>query len=121
MGTVRVYAAPMDWGNRWTDPPAPPVMPAPPATMTLSASQLASLGVEIRAPHASEARRRLLDFARSNRRPVTWRDPTRADEPAAAELVAGLDETRLPLVRLPGGMQLEGPSPGQVSRALGIG
>ena len=33
----------------------------------------------------------------------------------------GLDEAKLPLVRLPGGAELQGPSPGEVSRALGIG
>ncbi len=64
---------------------------------------------------------RMLDFARSNRLPLTWRDPARADDPTAAALVAGLDEARLPVVRLPGGAELQGPSPGQVSRALGIG
>jgi thioredoxin reductase (NADPH) len=63
----------------------------------------------------------MLDFARSNRLPLTWRDPERADDPAAAALVEGLDATSLPLVRLPGGVELHGPSPGQVSRALGIG
>ena len=36
-------------------------------------------------------------------------------------LVAGLDAASLPLVRLPGGVELRGPSTGQVSRALGIG
>jgi thioredoxin reductase (NADPH) len=50
----------------------------------------------------------------------TWRDPEAAD-PASAALVAGLDATDLPLVRLPGGVELRGPSTGQVSRALGIG
>lgn len=79
------------------------------------------LGVEIVGPHSSKATMRMLDFARSNRLPLTWRDPEHRDDPAAAALVAGLDEARLPLVRLPGGAELEGPSPGQVSRALGIG
>src|SRR5579872_5344438 len=79
------------------------------------------LGVEIVGPHTSKATMRMLDFARSNRLPLTWRDPERADDPSAADLVAGFDEARLPLVRLPGGAELEGPSPGQVSRALGIG
>jgi thioredoxin reductase (NADPH) len=64
---------------------------------------------------------RILDFARSNRLPLTWRDTEHADDPAAAALVADLDEARLPLVRLPGGVELQGPTPGQVSRALGIG
>ena len=79
------------------------------------------LGLEIVGPHSSKATMRMLEFARSNRLPLTWRDTKRADDPAAAALVVGLDETRLPLVRLPGGSELQGPSPGQVSRALGIG
>ena len=79
------------------------------------------LGLEIVGPRSSKATMRMLEFARSNRLPLTWRDPERADDPAAAALVVGLDETRLPLVRLPGGSELQGPSPGQVSRALGIG
>ncbi|HEY2004978.1 MAG TPA: FAD-dependent oxidoreductase [Solirubrobacteraceae bacterium] len=79
------------------------------------------LGVEIVGPHTSKATMRMLDFARSNRLPLTWRDTERADDPAATALVADLSEARLPLVRLPGGAELEGPSPGQVSRALGIG
>jgi thioredoxin reductase (NADPH) len=79
------------------------------------------IGVEIVGPHSSKATMRMLDFARSNRLPLTWRDPEHADDPAAAALVADLDEARLPLVRLPGGVELQGPSPGQVSRALGIG
>jgi thioredoxin reductase (NADPH) len=79
------------------------------------------LGVEIVGPHTSRATMRMLEFARSNRLPFTWRDPGRADDQAAAALVEGLDETRLPLVRLPGGAEFQGPSPGEVSRALGIG
>ena len=79
------------------------------------------LGVEIVGPHTSASTMRMLEFARSNRLPLTWRDPDRADDPAAAALVADLDEASLPLVRLPGGAELQGPSPGQVSRALGIG
>ena len=64
---------------------------------------------------------RMLEFARSNRLPLTWRDPEHIDDRAAAALIEGLDETSLPLVRLPGGAELRGPTPGQVSRALGIG
>lgn len=79
------------------------------------------IGVEIVGPHSSKATMRMLEFARSNRLPLTWRDPERADDPAAAALVTDLDEATLPLVRLPGGVELQGPSPGQVSRALGIG
>ena len=50
---------------------------------------------------------RMVEFARSNRLPFAWHD----------EAVEGLS----PLVRLPGGIELRGPSTGQVSRALGIG
>src|SRR4051794_10097665 len=79
------------------------------------------IGLEIVGPHSSAATMRMLDFARSYRLPFTWRDSARTDDPVAAALVAGLDEASLPLVRLPGGAELRGPSPGEVSRALGIG
>ena len=79
------------------------------------------LGPEIVGPHSSKATMRVVEYARSNRLPFTWRDSERADDPAAAALVVGLDEAKLPLVSLPGGAELRGPSPGQVSRALGIG
>jgi thioredoxin reductase (NADPH) len=77
------------------------------------------IGLEIVGPRSSEATVRMVEFARRNRLPFTWRDPT--DDAAAAALVDGLDATRLPLVRLPGGLDLHGPSTGQVFRALGIG
>jgi thioredoxin reductase (NADPH) len=83
--------------------------------------QTQGIGLEIVGPHSSEATMRMLDFARSNRLPVTWRDPDRSEDPEAAALVAGFDAPSLPLVRLPGGEELRGPSTGQVSRALGIG
>jgi thioredoxin reductase (NADPH) len=79
------------------------------------------IGLEIVGPHSSTATVQLLDFARSNRLPFTWRDPERSDDHAAAALVDGLEEPSLPLVRLPGGAELHHPSAGQVSRALGIG
>jgi thioredoxin reductase (NADPH) len=67
------------------------------------------IGMEIVGPHSSESTMRVLDFARANRLPFTWDDSTPpGDDP-------------LPLVRLPGGGELRGPSTGQVSRALGIG
>jgi thioredoxin reductase (NADPH) len=83
--------------------------------------QVQGLGLEIIGPHSSKATMRMLEFARSNRLPLTWRDPEHIDDRAAAALIEGLDETSLPLVRLPGGSELRGPTPGQVSRALGIG
>jgi thioredoxin reductase (NADPH) len=61
----------------------------------------------------------MVEFARANRLPLTWRDPER--DASAAELIAGLDPTSLPLVRLPGGIELRGPSTGEVLRAVGIG
>ena len=79
------------------------------------------LGLEIVGPHSSKATMRIVDFARSNRLPLTWRDPEHTGDPAVAALVEGVDEAKLPLVRLPGGAELWGPSPGEVSRALGIG
>jgi thioredoxin reductase (NADPH) len=51
----------------------------------------------------------MLEFARANRLPYTWQATT---PPGGGEL---------PLVRLPGGAELHGPSTGQVMRALGIG
>ena len=67
------------------------------------------IGVEIVGPHGSEPTMRMLDFARANRLPYTWED---AAPPGGGAL---------PLVRLPGGGELHGPSAGQVLRALGIG
>ncbi len=83
--------------------------------------QVSGVGLEIVGPHSSEPTARLIDFARRNLLPFTWRDPDRADDPSAAALVAGLGPASLPLVRLPGGVELRGPTTGQVSRALGIG
>ena len=79
------------------------------------------LGMEVVGPRSSEATMQMLEFARSTRLPFTWRDPERGDDPSAAELVAGLDPSSLPLVRLPGGTELRAPTAGEVSRALGIG
>ena len=67
------------------------------------------IGLEILGPRASEATMRMLDFARANRLPYTWQDASPSSE----------DE--LPLVRLPGGIELHHPSNGEVMRALGIG
>ncbi len=77
------------------------------------------IGVEIVGPQSSESTLRMVEFARGNRLPFTWRDPTH-DE-AAVKLVDGLDAEQLPLVRLPGGAALRGPSTGEVLRLLGVG
>jgi thioredoxin reductase (NADPH) len=73
------------------------------------AQQSDGIGLEIVGPSSSEATMRVLDFARGNRIPYTWND-------ASPRGGGGL-----PLVRLPGGGELRGPSAGEVSRALGIG
>jgi thioredoxin reductase (NADPH) len=85
------------------------------------ALQLKGVGMEVFGPRSSEPTRRLVEFARGNRLPFTWRDPEHSDDPALAALVAGLDPGEVPLVRLPGGKELRNPSGGEVSRALGIG
>jgi thioredoxin reductase (NADPH) len=83
--------------------------------------QVAGLGIEIIGPHSSASTRRVVEFARSNRLPFTWRNSELADDPEAAAAVAGLDPSNLPLVRLPGGVELQAPSPPELSRTLGIG
>jgi thioredoxin reductase (NADPH) len=67
------------------------------------------IGIEIVGPHSSEATMQMLEFARANRLPFTWRE------------TAPPDGTEPPLVRLPGGTDLKHPSRGEVLRALGIG
>ena len=80
------------------------------------------VGVEIVGPHSSEATRQLVDFARRNRLPfdLAGHRPPREHAEARA-LIDGLADEELPLVRLPGGPELRNPSPGELSRALGIG
>jgi thioredoxin reductase (NADPH) len=67
------------------------------------------IGVEVVGPRSSEATMRMLDFLRANRLPFTWSDesPPNGAEP--------------PVLRLPGGAELQHPSSGDVYRALGIG
>src|SRR5436309_7834540 len=67
------------------------------------------IGLEIVGPHSSEATMQMLDFARANRLPFTWHE------------TAPPDGTEPPLVRLPGGPELQHASRGEVLRALGIG
>ena len=82
------------------------------------ALQLEDVGMEVVGPHSSETTRRIVEFARRNRLPFTWRDPDHADDSGPTD---GFAAGELPLVRLPGGMELRNPSTGEVSRALGIG
>jgi thioredoxin reductase (NADPH) len=65
------------------------------------------LGMDVVGPRSSASTMRVLEFARRNRLPFTWRDEDAGDD--------------APLVRLPDGVEMRGPSPGQLSRALGIG
>jgi len=71
--------------------------------------QIQGIGLEIVGPRSSEPTMRLLDFARANHLPYSWQD-----EPPP-------DGHKPPLVRLPGGAELEQPSAGDVLRALGVG
>jgi thioredoxin reductase (NADPH) len=85
------------------------------------ALQQQGVGMEIFGPRSSEPTRRIIEFARRNRLPYTWLDPEHSDDSAAAALIGALAAGEVPLVRLPGGMELRNPSSGEVSRALGIG
>jgi thioredoxin reductase (NADPH) len=85
------------------------------------ALQQEGVGLEIVGPHSSESTRLIVDFARRNRLPHVWRDPEHLADPDAAALIDALDPGQLPLVRLPGGVELLNPSSGELSRALGIG
>jgi thioredoxin reductase (NADPH) len=67
------------------------------------------VGIEIVGPRSSEATMQMLAFARANRLPFTWQQSVPPD---------GVEP---PLVRLPGGAELQHPSRGEVLRALGIG
>jgi thioredoxin reductase (NADPH) len=83
------------------------------------------IGPEIIGPRESPDTRRLLEFARAQRLPHTWVDPTEATDGAGS--TAEPSSTAEPavsataLVRLPGGVELLNPSNGELSRALGIG
>jgi thioredoxin reductase (NADPH) len=67
------------------------------------------IGIEIVGPRSSEETMQMLDFARANRLPFTWHEE------------APIDGTAPPLVRLPGGTELQHPTRGDVLRALGVG
>jgi thioredoxin reductase (NADPH) len=67
------------------------------------------IGLEVVGPRSSASTMQMLDFVRANRLPFTWHD---AEPPGGAEP---------PLVRLPGSIELQHPSRGEVLRALGVG
>jgi thioredoxin reductase (NADPH) len=81
--------------------------------------QQQGIGFEIVGPRESPETRRLLTFARRQRLPHTWIDPTTSALAGVAGDTPGPAE--MPLVRLPGGAELHNPSNGELSRALGIG
>ena len=64
------------------------------------------IGLDITGPRTSDATMDMLEFVRANRLPFTWHDE---------------DATDAPVVRLPGGVELNQPSRGDVLRALGVG
>jgi len=76
------------------------------------------IGPEIVGPRDSPDTRRLLEFARRLKLPHTWVDQGVATDGAAG---GGVAMSAMPLVRLPGGVELHNPSNGELSRALGIG
>jgi thioredoxin reductase (NADPH) len=79
-------------------------------------------GIEIFGPRDSVRTRELVDWARRARLPHTWQDW--ADTPVtkrAGARISWLDPEKLPLVRFPDGAELQAPTPGELSRALGIG
>ena len=83
--------------------------------------QVEGIGLEVIGPRSSEQTRRIVDSVRRNRLPYAWRDPEYSEDAEAAALIEELEPEELPLVRLPGGVELRGPSPGEVMRAIGIG
>jgi len=81
--------------------------------------QRQGVGIEIVGSRDSAPTRQLVDFAKRQRLPFTWTEPEESEE--AAQAVAGLEESEMPVVRLPGGGELRAPSDGELSRALGVG
>lgn len=81
--------------------------------------QRQGIGIEILGPRDSGATRQLVDYAKRQRLPFTWLDPAESEEAAAA--LRDLEQKAVPLVRLPGGAELQAPGNGVLSRALGIG
>jgi thioredoxin reductase (NADPH) len=77
------------------------------------------VGLEIIGPWSSAETRALVEWVRRARLPYSLRDTDR--DAAACETIETLGGAPLPLVRLPGGEDLWGPTPGQLFRALGIG
>lgn len=82
------------------------------------------LGIEVIGPRSSERTRGIVEWLRNARIPYRWRDPEHPEHVGDSEAMAlneSLGAAQLPLVRIPGGVELRGPSNGELSRALGIG
>jgi thioredoxin reductase (NADPH) len=77
------------------------------------------VGIEIFGPWSEAGTRSLVEWVRRARLPYSLYDTERDD--AARATVEALGGEPLPLVRLPGGEDLWGPTPGRLFRALGIG
>jgi thioredoxin reductase (NADPH) len=71
------------------------------------------IGIQIIGPADSPHTRQLVDFARQQRLPFDWNTEDEVLDMLASE--------ELPLVRIPGAAEMRAPSPGQLSRTLGIG
>jgi thioredoxin reductase (NADPH) len=76
------------------------------------------IGVEVFGPRDSTLTRSAVDFLRGLRVPFTWHNASHGD---GLDEIAELTPEQLPLVRLPGGAELLAPSPGEISRRLGVG
>jgi thioredoxin reductase (NADPH) len=83
--------------------------------------QREGVGFEVIGPRSLAPTRRLIDYARRARLPHVWRDAERGGDREAAAIIADVEQDELPLVRLPGGVELRNPSNVQLSRALGMG
>ncbi len=71
------------------------------------------IGIQIVGPADSPATRQLVEFARRMRLPFDWNTED--------EVLDALGDEEIPLVRIPGRGELRDPSPGELSRTLGIG
>ena len=77
------------------------------------------VGIEIIGPRESDATRAIVDWAKRTRLPYVWDEPSESETAAAA--LVGIEPDEIPVVRVPGGPELRGPTSGELSRALGIG
>jgi thioredoxin reductase (NADPH) len=79
------------------------------------------VGLEVIGPRSSARTREIADWLRDARIPYRWHDPERDGSAETKRLVDGVSPDRLPIVRIPGADDMQGPTSGELSRALGIG